>query len=465
MTISTNRRRPVIIGPDTPNWPKSTDIWFNTTDNTVSRYNSATSQWDAVGSNANAIIAQIVGSAPATLDTLDEIAQALSDNPNILDLYLAKSTYASASANFATTTQLNNKLDTTTYASASANFATTASLNNKLDTSTYASASANFATTTQLNNKLDTTTYASASAGFSVQAAAPNSLGTLYGSTSVNPSYNTTLGFSNVRNITGNNNIGVGFRSLNASPSGNDNIALGQDSGRLISGGGENISIGKQSNYNLTNAYNNVSIGTSAAVTLTTGNNNVAIGQEAGRSITDGSVNVSIGSNSLYLGNGSNNTAIGNSSGYNLVSGNNNTFLGNNAQPSSGTISNTITLGNSSITSLRCQVQSITSLSDERDKTNIEPLPVGLDFINSLNPVKFEWNMRDEAKVGEKDFGFIAQELVEVEDSISGHDWLSLTLRDNPDKLEATQGRLIPILVKAIQELSAEVEELKAKLA
>jgi hypothetical protein len=144
MTISMNKRRPVIIGPDTPNWPKSTDIWFNTTDNTVSRYNSATSQWDAVGSNANAIIAQIVGSAPATLDTLDEIAQALSDNPNILDLYLAKSTYASASANFATT----------------------ASLNNKLDTSTYASASANFATTTQLNNKLDTTTYAAASAGF-----------------------------------------------------------------------------------------------------------------------------------------------------------------------------------------------------------------------------------------------------------------------------------------------------------
>jgi hypothetical protein len=166
MTISMNKRRPVIIGPDTPNWPKSTDIWFNTTDNTVSRYNSATSQWDAVGSNANAIIAQIVGSAPATLDTLDEIAQALSDNPNILDLYLAKSTYASASANFATTASLNNKLDTSTYASASANFATTASLNNKLDTSTYASASANFATTTQLNNKLDTTTYAAASAGF-----------------------------------------------------------------------------------------------------------------------------------------------------------------------------------------------------------------------------------------------------------------------------------------------------------
>lgn len=122
MTFSVNKRRPVVIGPYTPAWPKETDIWFNTTDNTVSRYNATTSQWDAIGSNANAIIAQIVGSAPATLDTLDEIAQALSDNPNILDLYLAKSTYASASANFATTTQLNNKLDITTYAAASAGF-------------------------------------------------------------------------------------------------------------------------------------------------------------------------------------------------------------------------------------------------------------------------------------------------------------------------------------------------------
>ena len=33
--------------------------------------------------------------------------------------------------------------------------------------------------------------------------------------------------------------------------------------------------------------------------------------------------------------------------------------------------SNTVVLGNSSITALRCQVQTISSLSDERDKTNI----------------------------------------------------------------------------------------------
>ena len=49
-----------------------------------------------------------------------------------------------------------------------------------------------------------------------------------------------------------------------------------------------------------------------------------------------------------------------------------------------------------------------------------------------------------------------------AEDATDMADYLQLTLRDNPDKLEATQGRLIPILVKAIQELSAEIEALKA---
>jgi len=34
----------------------------------------------------------------------------------------------------------------------------------------------------------------------------------------------------------------------------------------------------------------------------------------------------------------------------------------------------------------------------------------------------------------------------------------------NPDQLEAGYGKLLPVLVKAIQELSAEVESLKAQL-
>ena len=45
--------------------------------------------------------------------------------------------------------------------------------------------------------------------------------------------------------------------------------------------------------------------------------------------------------------------------------------------------SNEITLGDSNIATLRCQVTSITALSDQRDKTAIEDLDLGLKFVNS----------------------------------------------------------------------------------
>ena len=38
---------------------------------------------------------------------------------------------------------------------------------------------------------------------------------------------------------------------------------------------------------------------------------------------------------------------------------------------------------------------------------------------------------------------------------------LNLVLKDNPEKLEATYGNLLPVMVKAIQELKAEKDELK----
>ena len=40
---------------------------------------------------------------------------------------------------------------------------------------------------------------------------------------------------------------------------------------------------------------------------------------------------------------------------------------------------------------------------------------------------------------------------------------MRLVSEENPDKLEADPMKMFPILVKAIQELSAEIEILKAK--
>lgn len=191
----------------------------------------------------------------------------------------------------------------------------------------------------------------------------------------------------------------------------------------------------------------------------------VFIGSETAKVLTDGTGSVFIGFQSGILASTSfNNTFIGNQSGSNFVSGNNNTVIGAGASTATSTSNNSVTLGNASITSLRCAVTSITSLSDARDKKEVEDLNVGLEFIDGLRPVKFVWDDRDEAgKHDIADFGFIAQDLKAAEEAVEMADVLKLVYDENPEKLEASYGKLIPILVKAIQELSAEVKLLKSK--
>ena len=41
-------------------------------------------------------------------------------------------------------------------------------------------------------------------------------------------------------------------------------------------------------------------------------------------------------------------------------------------------------------------------------------------------------------------------------------DYMNLVYESNPDKLEASYGNLIPVLVQAIKELSAQVKELQS---
>ena len=72
--------------------------------------------------------------------------------------------------------------------------------------------------------------------------------------------------------------------------------------------------------------------------------------------------------------------------------------------------------------------------------------------------------MRDGAKVGQLEGGFIAQELLATEEKFGTKEWTQIVYEENPERLEAAPGKLIPILVKAIQELSAKVAELEAKV-
>jgi hypothetical protein len=277
----------------------------------------------------------------------------------------------------------------------------------------------------------------------------------------------TALGYNALYNSTGGSSTAVGnFAGYNEG-TGNSNVAVGESAGYYVTTGVYNVSLGVGASGNATGS-NNVAVGRNSLGALSTastnngvavgslalnnvqGDNNTAVGYQAGRSVSTGTNNTIIGYNAAFSGTN------------NLSTGSNNTLIGNAAEASANSVSNEITLGNSSISTLRCQVTSITSLSDARDKTDVAPLNDGLKFVNALSPVRFKWNTRDGAKVGVPDVGFIAQHLKQVQED-TGIAVPNLVYESNPDRMEAAYGTLIPVLVKAIQELSAEVAALKAK--
>ncbi len=280
------------------------------------------------------------------------------------------------------------------------------------------------------------------------------------------------IGYNALATNAGSTNlIAIGNGAMNAAGRGSGDVAIGYNASYTgTSANSANVAVGIQASY-FGYGTGNVAIGQQAFFSNANKNSNTVIGTQAGRSGV-ANENVVIGYQAGYNGViGDKNTVIGGyRAGYSASfrPGDNCVLLGSNTTASSSGVDNEITLGDSNITTLRCAVTSITSLSDERDKTSIENLTYGLDFINSLQPKKFVWDNRVEingdgkefysSKKGSKDIGFIAQDLQKID-----NEWTQLVYESNPDKLEANYGRLVPILVQAIKELKAEIELLKNK--
>jgi hypothetical protein len=270
-------------------------------------------------------------------------------------------------------------------------------------------------------------------------------------STGVNPIYGIgNLAMSNTINAT--NCIAIGPQSLSELGNASDTVQ-DPDANK------DNIYIGGYTSW--LRGKNNVSIGWSAGPTFSSNQNTTPVDS---------------------------NTIIGRGAGAGGNAVQNITCLGANSTPSASNATNEITLGDTSIATLRCNVTTITSLSDERDKKDIADLDKGLDTVMNLKPRKFIWNNRSEQRIkdiipaeidqegeiikdsetiyeeisstrkGTKDIGFIAQELQTVDD-----EFMQLVFDKNPEKLEASYGRLIPVLVKAIQDLKAELDNKQDK--
>jgi len=278
--------------------------------------------------------------------------------------------------------------------------------------------------------------------------------------------HNSAFGYLALTAATSSFNDAFGWNALLSNTTGHNNAAFGISAGRNITTGAENVMMGSNAGASITTTSRNVAIGREALKNIN-GGNNVSIGYQAIQG-TSGATqtahsNVGIGYASLTLVTSANkNVAVGYQAGDSITTGENNIIIGYGADASSATVDDEITLGDSNIATLRCNVQTISSLSDARDKTNVIDLPEGLDFITKLRPVKFEWATRDgNGKDGSFEHGFIAQDLQTAQKE-NDADYLNMVMDENPNRLEASYGKLVPILVKAIQELTMEVNKLKS---
>jgi hypothetical protein len=183
---------------------------------------------------------------------------------------------------------------------------------------------------------------------------------------------NTAVGVVSLRdNTTGNNNTAIGILTLSENTTGNNNSAVGYGALTKNSTGFGNAAIGLESLSQNTTGYNNIAIGNQSLNDNTTGNNNTSIGDQSAYKNTDGNENTAVGWNSLYSNTtGNQNTAVGfnsgkltNAGGSNETSSNS-VYLGQDTRSSAsgntneivigsagrGNGSNTVTLGNDSIT-------------------------------------------------------------------------------------------------------------------
>ena len=321
---------------------------------------------------------------------------------------------------------------------------------------------------------------------------------------------NTAIGVECLKNNIANNNTGLGAFAGYTNTTGTDNVFIGKDSG-YNSNGSNNVYLGTHSGYTNT-SNNNTFIGYKAGYSVTSGNNTI-IGYEASypevrkntaqgggpstitldasasgtddeyngypihilrgvgtgqlRTISDYDGTTKVATVSSAWDTEPDNTSAFSINEKDITLGTNNIIIGYQASGSSTTVSNEITLGNSNITSLRCNTTSISSLSDRRDKTDIIDCPYGKDFLNKLRPVEFTWKRRllnagdiDNVHNGKTRLGFIAQELQEAMPN-DENEILDLVYKSNPERLEIRQGNLIPIIVQYLKELHATNKELR----
>ena len=276
-------------------------------------------------------------------------------------------------------------------------------------------------------------------------------------------SYNTASGRAAlISNTTGNYNTASGMKALYSNTTGGSNTASGVNALYSNTTGGSNTASGMKALFSNTTGGSNTASGLNALQNNTTGSYNTASGQGALISNTTGNYNTANGVNALYSNTtGSNNTASGVNALNSNTTGSGNTGI--NPRNSAGTYApvfnpttenNRFCMGSTGVTNAYIQV-AWTVVSDARDKINFAPVPHGLEFVKALQPTAYQFRTaRDSEETnGGVRYGFKAQDVLALEGANP-----VIVDNEDADKLRMIDTALIPVLVKALQELNAKFD-------
>ena len=286
------------------------------------------------------------------------------------------------------------------------------------------------------------------------------------GNISGSSSYNVAVG-SNAQRYSGYEtgvespyNVGIGADAgMHASASYNTFVGgfagKGGTTSAPYSSGQSNTAIGYQALTGFTTGGNNIAIGKDSGKLITTAGTNVVIGRDAGDDIVGGGSNICIGYQAR-AGHASRNNAI--VIGQSISAGGDNDF-------SFGKASNVVT------NDFDADADWSRS-SDARLKRNVQDTSLGLDFVNDLRPVKFQWkpsnevpkeltseyNEENQKNLDYVSHGFIAQEVKEVVDKHGDSSFGVWQLDGDGETQRIKKNMLVMPLIKAVQELSEKVE-------
>ena len=292
------------------------------------------------------------------------------------------------------------------------------------------------------------------------------------------------------------NNIAIGYQALyDPNYVGSGMVAIGKNSCKELEDGDANTAVGKDTLKVLTSGDNNTAFGTSAGDVITTGSNNTCIGKSADTSANNASNQTVIGSGVTGVGN--NSVTLGNADvdAVYMASDSGATvhaekyFAGVSSTSTAGAMHIKGPEGGTGVVDIECALTSGTrgmiafhddddtlvgsissnlsanttaygTSSDYRLKENVVDMSDGLSRINQLKPKKFNMISDPDSTIMD---GFLAHEVSDiVPEAIYGEkDAVNEDGKIKPQQIDMS--KLVPILVKAVQELSAKVAALEAK--